>query len=237
MLPRLQSRLEFQHWLEARTPDARAPQSDLTGITGGDTDGHDGGVTYEALSDDEIIVALQRRVAAGLPADPDWPFVDAADPAKPADLDAAEKIIGYPLPPLLRRIYLEVANGGVGPFSGIDGMPPDGYTSNGDMLEGYENWHSVEVGPDEPTPPPRGVIFLCDYGCAMWALIDCRNPDGRMWWSEEGERDKLTVTLAQWLTAWLADSNRNILTDPDVTVADDESWHYPDGYWTDDPDD
>jgi hypothetical protein len=56
-----------------------------------------------------------------------------------------------------------------------------------------------------------------------------------MWWSEEGERNKLTVTLAQWLSAWLADRNRNILTAPDVTVADDESWRYPDDYWTDDP--
>jgi len=28
----------------------------------------------------------------------------------------------------------------------------------------------------------------------------------------------------------------NILTHPDVAVADHESWHYPDDYWTDDPD-
>ena len=41
---------------------------------------------------------------------------------------AAERVIGFPLPPLLRRIYGEIANGGVGPFLGVEGLP-GGYSS------------------------------------------------------------------------------------------------------------
>jgi hypothetical protein len=212
---------------------SRSKGSTAHGIAGREECGHDRGVTYEAMTDDEIIAALRERVAAGRPTDSPW--TRAHNRAEPTDLKAAEKIIGYPLPPLLRRIYLEVANGGVGPFSGIEGVQPHGYMSDGDMLAGYENWHSIELEPDEPPPPPRGVIFLCDYGCAMWTLIDCRHPDGRMWWWEEGERDKLTITLAQWLTAWLSDGSRNILLDPGATIAND-SWHRPDDYWTNDTD-
>ncbi|MGP3921266.1 SMI1/KNR4 family protein [Nonomuraea sp. 10N515B] len=41
-----------------------------------------------------------------------------------------EEAIGYPLPPLLRRLYLEVGNGGFGPRGGIIGV------------RGYDFWKS-----------------------------------------------------------------------------------------------
>ncbi len=85
------------------------------------------------------------------------------------------------LPPLLRRVYLEVANGGVGPFVGIEGRPPDGYSSDGGDSE-FTHYHSSQQGEwpaDLPRIPPK-VLLLCDYGCAMWALLDCRHPEGRM---------------------------------------------------------
>lgn len=62
---------------------------------------------------------------------------------------------------------------------------------------------------------------MCDFGCAMWALLDCRHPDGRMWWWNQGSRYKLDITLAQWLSAWLADGS-NILETADWLP--DESW-------------
>jgi hypothetical protein len=181
------------------------------------------------MSDDEIIAALQARVADGRRAN----HVSGEAPAcaTSAHIGAAEKIIGFPLPPLLRRIYLEVANGGVGPFGGIEGLPPDGYTSDGDMLEGYDEWYTVELGPNEPPPPPRGVIFLCDFGCAMWAMLDCRHPQGQMWWRAEGEQDRYKVTLAEWLSGWLEDG-RDVLDGAEID-ADGESWHYPASYCDD----
>ena len=43
-------------------------------------------------------------------------------PATPEQLSEAERRLGVELPPLLRRLYLEVANGGFGPGSGLVGV-------------------------------------------------------------------------------------------------------------------
>jgi hypothetical protein len=56
------------------------------------------------MTDDELIEAVRAAVAdRGLP-----------PPASPTDVVRAEDAIGYPMPQLLRRLYLEVANGGFG---------------------------------------------------------------------------------------------------------------------------
>lgn len=177
------------------------------------------------MSDDEIVAALQARIADGRRNDypSRWSVFDCATVA---DVEAAEQIIGYPLPMLLRHIYLKVANGGIGPFGGIDGLPPHGYESDGSMLVDYDTWYTVELDPDDSPPPPRGVIFLCNYGCAMWAMVDCWQPHGQMWWWAQGERDRYKVTLAEWLTGWLTDG-RNVIHDAEID-RDGESWHWPD---------
>ncbi|MEV6371357.1 hypothetical protein AB0L86_31195 [Micromonospora musae] len=55
------------------------------------------------MTEEEIIAAVRNRA------------VDLPPPASPEAVSDAEKVIGYPLPRLLRRLYLEVANGGFGP--------------------------------------------------------------------------------------------------------------------------
>ena len=64
------------------------------------------------VTDDDVFAAIQAIATKGdLPA--------------PASLDSvleAESALGGPLPPLLRRLLLEVANGGFGPDDGIIGV-------------------------------------------------------------------------------------------------------------------
>ncbi|MGH4031337.1 hypothetical protein ACQB60_20655 [Actinomycetota bacterium Odt1-20B] len=72
------------------------------------------------MTDDEVVEELRERARAlSLPA-----------PATEAAVTEAELVIGFPLPPLLRRLYLEVANGGFGPGEGIVGVR--GGASQGD---------------------------------------------------------------------------------------------------------
>ncbi|MDY7091313.1 MAG: hypothetical protein SYR96_40340, partial [Actinomycetota bacterium] len=52
-------------------------------------------------------------------------------------------------------------------------------------------------------PLPPGVVFLCDLGDAMYSLVDCRTPDGQIWFWSEGDRHPQTYTLLTWLDEWL----------------------------------
>jgi len=153
-----------------------------------------GGVTDEA-----IFEAIRHRVGQDRPTDSVHSGARRA-PASEQDVRRAEAAIGYPLPPLVRRIYLELADGGIGPFGGIEGV------NDGNYPLGYPtDWpDGPPDDPDIPPTPPRGVVFFCDFGCSMWTLLDCRHPQGQMWWWDQGDRHKLRLTLPEWFAAWLS---------------------------------
>lgn len=155
-----------------------------------------------SVTDEEVLAAVKARVQAGRPTDGGG-SLPTPTPAPAEVLAEAERIIGYPLPPLLRRLYTEVANGGFGPFAGIEGLR-DGYTSDGpSMLEMYLHYDEPDPDPEAPPAPPHEVLLFCDHGCAMWSLLDCRHPEGQMWWWDQGERHKCDLTLREWLRMWL----------------------------------
>jgi hypothetical protein len=120
-------------------------------------------------------------------------------PATPEAVAEAESIIGFPLPPLLRRLYLEVANGGFGPDEGVPGV-------RGGRFQG--NWnHLAEIYEDGPDPTgriPAGVVPIYDWGCTIWSLVDFRDPAGPMWCNHQGDFWPQGINLAQWLTETMA---------------------------------
>src|SRR5436190_5225939 len=97
-------------------------------------------------TEDEIIAALQVRVL-------DWEtrndepqldcdgsprslaFPGAEDRLDPTIADYVESLLGFRLPPFLRRLYCEVANGGFGPDYGLVGMFA-GHTDGGKDIVG-----------------------------------------------------------------------------------------------------
>lgn len=187
------------------------------------------------MADDEILNTLRDRIAAGRPTDSPHSPTPPPGPAPQRAVGDAEQIIGYQLPPLARRIYREIANGGVGPFGGIEGVRGGHASDYHPMLDTYLDSQGWEPDPDDPPMPPlpAGVLFFCDFGCGMWSLLDCRHPDGQMWWWEEGDRYKLDLTLPQWFATWLTapDSWPSVHqapggTPPQLIVAD-ESWTQP----------
>jgi hypothetical protein len=56
------------------------------------------------MTDDEIIQRIRDQDTAG----------ELPPPAPPEAVAELEAAVGYPMPPLLKRIYLEVADGGFG---------------------------------------------------------------------------------------------------------------------------
>jgi len=119
------------------------------------------------MTEDEIFDAVRLSIGP-----------DALPPASPEAVAEAEEAIGYPLPPLLRRLYLEVANGGFGPRGGIIGV------------RGYD-FHNSDIFADivesavafraEPGARCQGMVQLLDWGCGIASLLDCRDPAGAMW--------------------------------------------------------
>lgn len=119
------------------------------------------------MTEDEIFEAV--RSGAG---------PDTLPVASPEAVTEAEKVIGYPLPSLLRRLYLKVGNGGFGPRGGIIGV------------RGYD-FHQSDISADidesaaafktEPSGRRQGMVQLLDWGCCIASLLDCRDPAGAMW--------------------------------------------------------
>jgi hypothetical protein len=60
------------------------------------------------VTDEEIFEAIRHRVGQGRPSDSDQAWPPPA-PASEDDVRRAEAAIGYPLPPLVRRMYLDLA--------------------------------------------------------------------------------------------------------------------------------
>jgi len=121
--------------------------------------------------------------------------------ATPEAVAEAENVIGYPLPRLLRKLYLEAGNGGFGPRDGILGVR--GGIPNGGWNDLAELHQASQADPADPWSPWHVGIF--NWGCAIWSLVDCRDPAGPMW-SWDGNDHMLreyNQTICDWLALWL----------------------------------
>ncbi|MDT0616430.1 SMI1/KNR4 family protein [Streptomyces lancefieldiae] len=146
------------------------------------------------VTDDDIILAVRAHVA-----DQELP-----DPATADDVRAVEQMVGHPMPRLLRRLYLEVANGGFGSWEAVSLTDTgDWFSDCADITEAYHDF----ADPEHPLPP--GIVPLMDRGCAMWALIDFKTADGQMWdWDPNlcctaHALAPLEQSLTEWITDWL----------------------------------
>lgn len=125
-------------------------------------------------------------------------------PATASEVDEAEELVGHSMPLLLRRLYLEVGNGGFGPGYGIlglrggHGVPPDGRA-----LDRYAQAAS--------NPTIGGsLVPVCDWGCAIESYVDWADPDGRMWGLDPNPTGEVELALhpqemrlVDWLAHWV----------------------------------
>ncbi|MBB4397876.1 hypothetical protein [Bradyrhizobium sp. ERR14] len=68
--------------------------------------------------DDLIIAAIQRRLKTN-PTDLGRPPRAALIPARAGDIASDEEHLRFRLPPLLKRMYADIGNGGFGPGYGL----------------------------------------------------------------------------------------------------------------------
>jgi hypothetical protein len=130
---------------------------------------------------DVLIARIKERVADPLCAvdAATWvfPMPTIAPPTTPAEVDTAEAALGFAIPPLLRRLYVEVGNGGFGPNYGVEGVPtipPTPHTADIVVLYERYNW---EPPPEHPAHVwPRGWVPLIRGGCLYMECVDFLHP-------------------------------------------------------------
>lgn len=136
------------------------------------------------------------------------------------DLAEAEEQLGFELPPFLKRLYLEVGNGGFGPGYGL--LPlNDHHTSSTTLIDslvanylGMRSFSQKDIDKfwtDEEEKPalwPERVLIICDWGCNIYSCLNCSSldlPILRM----DSNRNFLVEwaieasSIQQWLEAWL----------------------------------
>ena len=132
-------------------------------------------------------------------------------PATPEALERAEARMGLAIPPLLRRLYGEVANGGFGPSSGIIGIQGGWTDQDGRTVEALFAMMS-EGDPDEPRWRwPAGLVPIVDESPA-WTCIDASDPRGPIVdfdWEEieyggwNAAFSEVAPSVEQWLSDWV----------------------------------
>lgn len=166
-------------------------------------------MTSEAANTDRLVGEIAERVAVGLHLD-DLPgrlkrLPPPPPPASPHLIERAESLVTARLPTVLRRLYLEVANGGFGPGYGVLGL--DGGFAD-DL--GQTAVDILSERDDGSWPGlPSGLLPLCHWGCAIYSFVGC--PSGRMYgWDpnpvEPGDDVPFfeqEYTIDAWLSAWL----------------------------------
>lgn len=127
---------------------------------------------------------LDRLARPGLPA-----------PLSASAVAAAEDRLGFPLPPLLAAVYTRVADGGVGPEDGLFALLDE-------AVPAYLRERTAKAG--TAWAWPAGVLPVLDWGCGMYAAVDCRSPHGTVLLFEPnpGDPDQAwwvdSETLEQW---------------------------------------
>ncbi|MGA2498472.1 MAG: SMI1/KNR4 family protein [Tepidisphaeraceae bacterium] len=165
---------------------------------------------------DELLARLKARVSDPLHAvdAATWvePMPVISPPATLAELDAAECVLGFALPELLRRLYLEVGNGGFGPDYGLEGVPliPPDYRRP-DIVALYQQYS--QPAEDGTESWSNGLVPLASGGCLYMHCVDCINPPHSVATFDpslpgDPPLKPLAESLHGWLELWLEKSGR-----------------------------
>lgn len=138
----------------------------------------------------------------------------ACPPATVKAVASTEKRLGFGLPPTLRRIYLDVANGGFGPGYGVMGVE-GGFTDDmgNTVADLYESYRQPD--PEDPSWQwPQGYLPICHWGCVVYSVVDCSRSPSPVYFAdvsvkESGEPMETVMHLHKpsfesWLGDWLA---------------------------------
>jgi SMI1-KNR4 cell-wall len=126
-------------------------------------------------------------------------------PVSPEAIAEAERALSYPFPGLLRRLLLEVGNGGFGPGYGVIGVrggATDPYERS--VLDAHREFHSLR----REQSLSDALLPVCDWGCGIVSLVDCASTHDDMWACDpnpgvDDDTFRQPLTLGEWLARWV----------------------------------
>jgi len=129
----------------------------------------------------------------------------------------AEKELGFKFPDLLREIYLNVANGDIGPGYKILGVKGGHTSDEGDTIsELYKILGGIDPE-DKEWSWPKGLVPFCHWGCAIYSCFDSTNEKYPVIWFDPNLREigepmgqqfiPHKESLEAWFRGWLNDDD------------------------------
>ncbi len=151
------------------------------------------------MTEDDVIRAINVRVSSDVESSV-YPV------ATHSEIGEAERLLGVSFPPFYVRLLTEVGNGGFGPGYGVIGIPPRGFQDadlKGSLIEAY--LERTAPG-DDAWRVPKGLLPLCNWGCAQFSYVDCLSREASVVTDEVLQHGVVfTATsprLADWLVGW-----------------------------------
>ncbi|GGT27646.1 SMI1/KNR4 family protein [Streptomyces chromofuscus] len=154
-----------------------------------------------------------------------WGWTSLFEPVDAAAVTRAEAALGFRLPPPLAELYLRIGDGGFGPEYGLlpllDSPPADEPAA---VVQYLANRESARKDPAWPWP--EGVLPISHWGCAMYACVDCLDPQAPVLLFEPNADDtdhawyvdapSLTAWLRAWVdgTGWYEETNEGADPEP-----------------------
>jgi len=134
--------------------------------------------------------------------------------AREEDVAQAEAKLGFSLPSLLRRIYLEVGDGAFG-LSPLNREDFNGLCEE-DLVDGYLQRRSLtqeaidlawEQDEEKPFIWPEKLLMIYDWGCNIYSCLDCSHPENRVLRNDNNLSWAACAiespSFQQWVQAWL----------------------------------
>jgi hypothetical protein len=163
-----------------------------------------------------LIEQLRKRAeSSSLASDREHDFPQTPDRClDEGDIAGVERQLGFPVPPLLRDVYLHVGNGGWGPGHGLLPLVCTTETSDEESVSGL---YEAFAAPDPEDPAwtwPRHLLPICDWGCAIRTCVDCDLPLNPIFTFdpnalEHGDPTEKAIapiglSLKEWFEAWIS---------------------------------
>lgn len=138
----------------------------------------------------DYVLSVQRR------------SIDFA-PATDDDIAGTEKQLGFPIPDILKSLYMRVGNGGFGPGRGgrIIGVSGGFEGSDGSLAEEYDG---IKRGAEYlGLTWPEGLLPFCDWGCTICSCVHCIQEPGTVYMAESCRTGTRNCTLEDFVRMWI----------------------------------